>query len=65
MKYKIIVKEQDSQIKFKDWTVKDRGLASSEAYDRLAYYEDIYGIGNVKVIRENRDIKKIKDMRWN
>ena len=61
--YRIIVKEQSSQVKFKDWTVKDRGLSSSTAYDRLAYYEDIYGVGNVKVIRENRDVKQVKDMR--
>ena len=61
--YKIIIKEQSSQVKFEDWTVKERNLSSSEAYDRLSYYEDIHNIGNVKVIRENRDVKQVKDMR--
>ena len=55
--YRILVKVNNK------WTIKDRGLSSSTAYSRIAYYEDIYGVGNVKVIRENRDTRQIKDMR--
>ena len=55
--YKIIVKNENR------WIIKDRGLSSATAYSRLPYYEDIYGVGNEKVARENRNVKQVKDMR--
>ena len=57
--YRIIVK---SQSRFRGWTLKEKNLKSSTAYNRVAYYEDIYGVGNAKVIKEQGKIKQIKDM---
>ena len=57
--YRIIVKNKS---RFRGWISKERNLKSSIAYNRVAYYEDVYGTGNAKVVREQRKIKQIKDI---